>query len=309
MNSLKRENWLRERKTYIGGSDIGSIVGVNPHKSCLDVYLEKVSEGVIEGNTSEAAYWGNALEGVIAKEYAKRTGYSVEKPVGLIRHKEYSFIACNIDYWVVDEDGHSHILECKTANQLKAQLWGEEWTNQIPDSYQMQVAYYGAITGVEKIDIAVLIGGQEFRIYRYIRDVEVEKKVIEVAKKFWNDYVARGIPPKAESKEDMAKLFPKGNGLEVKADETILQKIDMLQDLKAKESFITKEIEHLQIEVKNYMQDAELLVDNAGHLRATWKNRKGSKRLDTKTLEEEHNEIYKQYLKEGEAYRVFALKQ
>ena len=51
------------------------------------------------------------------------------------------------------------------------------------------------------------------------------------------------------------------------------------------------------------------LIDNVGHLRATWKNRKGSKRLDTKTLAEEHNEIYKQYLKEGEAYRVFALKQ
>lgn len=308
MNNLKRENWLRERKTYVGGSDIGAIVGVNPYRSCLDVYLEKVSEGVIESNTSEAAYWGNTLEGVIAKEYAKRTGYSVEKPVGLIRHKEYSFIACNIDYWVVDEDGHSHILECKTANQLKAQLWGEEWTNQIPDSYQMQVAYYGAITGVKKVDVAVLIGGQEFRIYRYIRDVEVEKKVIEVAKKFWNDYVAKGIPPKAESKEDMAKLFPKGNGLEVRADELIIEKISSLQALKARSEEITKEMNCLQLDIKSYMQENELLVDDNNEVLATWKNTNPRASIDLKRFKEEHQDLYLEYASYSKSSRVFLVK-
>jgi hypothetical protein len=170
-------------------------------------------------------------------------------------------------------------------------------------------AYYAAITGVSRVDIAVLIGGQELRIYQYLKDKKMEDKLIRAAVLFWNKYILTNTPPAPKTDADTAKLFPKGNGLELRADDTILQKIDMLQDLKAKESFVIKEMEHLQIEVKNYMQDAELLIDNAGHLRATWKNRKGSKRLDTKTLAEEHNEIYKQYLKEGEAYRVFALKQ
>lgn len=308
MNNLKRENWLRERKTYVGGSDIGSIVGVNPYRSCLDVYLEKVSEGLIEESASEAAYWGNVLEDVIAKEYAKRTGYRIEKPVGLIRHKEYPFIACNIDYWVVDENGQSHILECKTANQLKAQLWGEEWTNQIPDSYQMQVAYYGAITGVEKIDIAVLIGGQEFRIYRYIRDVEVEKKVIEVARKFWNDYVAKGIPPKAESKEDMAKLFPKGNGLEVRADELIIEKVSSLQGLKARSDEISKKMNCLQLDIKNYMQENELLVDDNNEVLATWKNTNPRASIDLKRFKEEHQDLYLEYANKLKSSRVFLVK-
>lgn len=307
MNNLKR-NWLRERKTYVGGSDIGAIVGVNPYKSCLDVYLEKVSEGLIEENASEAAYWGNVLEDVIAKEYAKRTGYRVEKPVGLIRHKEYPFIACNIDYWVLDENGQSHILECKTANQLKAQLWGEEWTNQIPDSYQMQVAYYGVITGVEKIDIAVLIGGQEFRIYRYIRDDEVEKRVIEVARKFWNDYVAKGIPPKAESKEDMAKLFPKGNGLEVRADELIIEKVSSLQGLKARSDEISKKINCLQLDIKNYMQENELLVDDNNEVLATWKNTNPRASIDLKRFKEEHQELYLEYANKLKSSRVFLVK-
>ena len=41
MNS--REEWLRERKTYLGGSDLGSIIGANKYKTALDVYLEKTS--------------------------------------------------------------------------------------------------------------------------------------------------------------------------------------------------------------------------------------------------------------------------
>jgi len=301
---MDKEQWLRERKTYLGGSEIGCIVGANPYRTALDVYLDKTSEGIVE-NISEAAYWGNTLEAVIAEEYSKRTAFDLEVPTGLIRHKEHHFIGANIDRWA---NGRAHILECKTASFTKAHEWGEEGTNQIPTTYLFQVAYYAAITGVERVDIAVLIGGQEFRIYQYLKDKEMEDKLIRAAVLFWNKYILTKIPPAPKTDADTSKLFPKGNGLEVRADDTILQKIDMLQDLKAKEYFVIKEMEDLQIEVKNYMQDAELLIDNAGHLRATWKNRKGSKRLDTKTLAEEHNEIYKQYLKEGESYRVFALK-
>ena len=36
--------WLKERKTYIGGSDIGAILGANKYMSAMDVYLDKISE-------------------------------------------------------------------------------------------------------------------------------------------------------------------------------------------------------------------------------------------------------------------------
>ena len=254
MNSLERENWLRERKTYLGGTDIGAIIGANPYRTALDVYLDKTSEGIVE-SVSEPAYWGTTLESVIAEEYSKRTDFDVEVPAGLIRHKEHPFIAANIDRWA---NGGGHILECKTAGFMKAHEWGEVGTDQIPESYKYQVAYYAAITGVSRVDIAVLIGGQEFRIYQYLKDKEMEDKLIRAAVLFWNKYILTNTPPAPKTDADTAKLFPKANGLEVRADDTILQKIDMLQDLKAKESFVIKEMEHLQIEVKNYMQDAEL---------------------------------------------------
>lgn len=82
-----KEQWLEERKTYIGGSDLGSILGINNFRTELDVYFEKTAEGIVEDKVGEVAYWGTILEDVVAAEYAKRTGFKIEKPAGLIRHK------------------------------------------------------------------------------------------------------------------------------------------------------------------------------------------------------------------------------
>ena len=303
-----KEKWLEERKTYIGGSDLGSILGINNFRTELDVYFEKTAEGIVEDKVGEAAYWGTILEDVVAAEYAKRTGFKIEKPAGLIRHKQYPFIACNLDYWVIDDQGNSHILECKTANQMKVTCWGEEGTNQIPESYLYQVAYYAAITGASRVDIAVLIGGQDFRIYRYDKDEVMESKLIRVARKFWNNHVLAGVPPKPRTQEDAAKLYPKANGLEVRADDIVLTKVQVLQDLKAREKTLAEEIKELQLYIKNYMQDGELLVGEEGRCYATWKNSKGRASLDTNKLKSEYSDIYQECLKESGSYRVFTLK-
>jgi len=303
-----KQAWLEERKTYIGGSDLGAIVGCNTFRTALDVYFEKTAKGVAEDTAGEAAYWGTVLEDVVAAEYAKRTGFKIEKPAGLIRHSEYPFIACNLDYLVVDNEGNSHILECKTTNQMKATCWGEEWTNQIPESYLYQVAYYAAITGANRVDIAVLIGGQDFRIYRYDKDEAMEAKLIAAAKNFWNKYVLAGVPPKPKTQEDAAKLYPKANGLEVRASDEILEKVCVLQDLKAREKTIFEDIKGLQLCIKDYMQDSEALIGEEGKCYATWKNSKGRASLDTNKLKSEYSDIYQECLKESGSYRVFTLK-
>ncbi len=305
---MNKQEWLEERKTYIGGSDLGSILGINNFRTELDVYLEKTAEGIAEDTASEAAYWGNVLEDVVAQEYAKRTGFKIEKPAGLIRHSEYPFIACNLDYWVIDDQGNSHILECKTANQMKVTCWGEEGTDQIPESYLYQVAYYAAITGVNRVDIAVLIGGQDFRIYRYDKDEVKESQLIRAAKKFWNNHVLAGVPPKPRTQEDAAKLYPKANGLEVRANDTILEKVCVLQDLKAHEKTISEEIKGLQLCIKDYMQENEVLVGEEGECYATWKNSAGRTSVDTKKLKAKYSDIYQQCLKISNGHRVFSLK-
>lgn len=90
-----RTKWLEARKTYIGGSDLGAIVGVNRYQTALDVYLEKTSEHIHEVN-NDTTYWGNVLEEVVAQEYSKRN-LPLKTETTLLRYKEHEFLGANID--------------------------------------------------------------------------------------------------------------------------------------------------------------------------------------------------------------------
>ena len=67
-------------------------------------------------------------------------------------------------------------LECKTANAFMADKWGPSQEDeivsgkvvtdhQIPLYYETQIQWYMAVTGIKKFYVAVLIGGQDFRLY------------------------------------------------------------------------------------------------------------------------------------------------
>ena len=107
-----KQELLKERKTYIGGSDVSALCGLNKYKTAMGIYLEKTSADAEETEVTEAMEWGTRLEDAIADAYSTRTGFTIETQPHVIRHPEHSFIAANIDRWV---DGKKHILECKTA--------------------------------------------------------------------------------------------------------------------------------------------------------------------------------------------------
>lgn len=302
-----RKKWFKERKTYLGGSDIGCILGLNKYRSALDIYLSKTTD-VNEEATSEAAHWGNVLEDVIAQEYSRRTGYNVYESQGVIRHPQYSFIGANIDRWVDGSDGKKHILECKTAGFLKSKEWGEQGTDQIPTTYLYQVAYYAAICNVEKVDVAVLIGGQEFRIYTYKKNIEIENKLILAACAFWNNYVAKGIAPETSSVGDINNLYPESNGRVIEADDQILHEIEDLKTLKIQEKEIAKLKIDKEAKIKSCMGDNEAIINQDGELLATWKNGKARKVLDVKRLQAEYQNLCQQYLMEKMGNRTLLIK-
>jgi putative phage-type endonuclease len=301
---INREEWLLMRKTYLGGSDLGAVIGVNKYKTALDVYLEKTSEHSPEiGN--DATYWGNVLEDVVAQEYSKRVNLPVEVETKLLRHPEHEFLAANIDRWV---DGKKYVLECKTAGFMMSKEWGEEGSDSIPESYLVQSAWYAAICDVPKVDIAVLIGGQDFRIYSYVRNKEFEDKLIKIACNFWHNHVEKRIPPKCSSLADTFNLFPVGNHKELTANETIAQKIYELKTLRDQESSLQKAIDMLKVEIQEFMQDYDILLDSNGCVVATWKNTAPRSFFDTKRLKQECQDIYSKYIDYTKGSRMFLIK-
>ena len=76
---LNKTEWLQERQKGIGGSDAGAILGVNKWKTPFQVYLDKTEPITEEQEQHEAAYWGNQLEDMVAKEFTNRTRKKVRK--------------------------------------------------------------------------------------------------------------------------------------------------------------------------------------------------------------------------------------
>ena len=301
---MNKQEWLRERKNYLGGTDLAAICGLSPYRTALDVYLDKTSDD-IEENTNSAMHWGTLLEDVVAKEYAEVTGQTIGIEPNTIYHPSIKFLAANIDRWVGNK---KYVLECKTAGFNKNKEWGDSGTDQIPESYLVQVAYYAAICDVPKVDIAVLIGGQDFRIYTYERSKELEEKLIKIACNFWHNHIEKRIPPKCVSTRDTFNLFPQSNYHEIVAESNIIEKLQELKAAKEEESRIADTIEKLKTDIQEFMRDYDVLIDNNGNVIATWKNSTPRSFFDLKRFKDEAKDLYMKYSSYTKQSRVFLIK-
>jgi len=75
--SLLNQQWLAERKKGIGGSDVGAILGVNPYRSRMDVWLDKTGRGG-EVADNYAMARGRAMEPFLRQAFCNETGLKVQ---------------------------------------------------------------------------------------------------------------------------------------------------------------------------------------------------------------------------------------
>ena len=70
---MSREDWLKERKKGIGGSDVACVLGLNKYKSAFALYNEKKSEE-LEDYDNEAMRIGRDLEDYVASRFTELSG-------------------------------------------------------------------------------------------------------------------------------------------------------------------------------------------------------------------------------------------
>lgn len=210
-----------DRTKYIGGSDIAAILGVSPYKTALEVYLEKRGElAPVAIDDKPAVYFGKVLENTVAHEYRRRTGNRIRRVNVEVVHPEHEFMVGHIDRDVVKSD---RIIECKTSDSRLAHLWGEAGSDQIPDYYLTQCHWYlGLLPAKQAVDVPVLIGGNDFRIYTVLRDDRLIEVLQNQAKAFWR-MVQDGVPPPLDTAHRTApallkRMFPGTSGETLIAD-------------------------------------------------------------------------------------------
>lgn len=298
---MQRDEWLELRRQGIGGSDASAILGLNPWKTAMDVWLEKTGEFEDEERDNEKMYWGNVLEDIVAKEFSIRTGLRVRRRNAILKHKDRPFMIANVDRLIV---GHKAGLECKTAGQYSA----EDWAMGVPDYYIPQIQHYMAVTGYKAWYVAVLIGGQEFKYYKITRDNYFIRELIEAETEFWNMVETRTPPPidgtKASS-ELIKRLYPEAEkGREIELPFEAFELIQQYERACEEE----KRIQLIKDEAANKLKEMLGTAEKGSiHGRQViWQN-VVSKRLNTKALQKECPDIYEKYSQES-IYRRFSIK-
>lgn len=275
-NSAEREAWLEARRSGIGASDAAIILGVSRWKSPLQLFAEKA--GLADTTEEEKDYlsWGHRLEPVIASAYEDETGRTTEDPgdFTIQRSADVPFMLATVDRFVVRWDGKPPpveapgVLELKTANAFRR----EEWKDEPPLAYQIQLQHQLAVTGYQWGSIAVLIGGQQF-LWTDIPRNELFIERLRVAEdRFWQRVLKRE-PPEPDASVSATKilhaLYPREQhdaiDLPIEAVEWDRDRTLAIDIIKTQET-VRREAEN---RIKAALQDHAVGILPSGH-RYTW---------------------------------------
>lgn len=86
-----RADWLKLRKTGIGGLEAGAVCGLNSYSSPMNVFRDKTCE-TIEDVDSESLRQGRELEDYVAQRFMEATGLKVRRCNYMFRSMEHKFM-------------------------------------------------------------------------------------------------------------------------------------------------------------------------------------------------------------------------
>ena len=197
-----KAEWLEIRKGYIGGSDAGSVVGMNPYRGAYALWAEKTGQMPgFEGNLATEV--GSYLEEFVAKKFEAETGKRVRRKNRILVNDLYPFACADVDRMIVGEDA---ILECKTTSSPPVMRAMRKGGDEFPDIYYAQCVHYLAVTGKERVYLAVLVSNREFRIYQLERDQSEIDALMAAEAAFWQN-VQTKTPPAADSTESCSEAL------------------------------------------------------------------------------------------------------
>ena len=314
---VNRDQFLAGRKKGIGGSDVAAILGFSPYKSPYQLWLDKTGRSERKESQNESAHFGNLLEDVVAKEFSRRAGVKVQRVTQQLFLEEHPWALGNIDRAVINPDIAGNVrfkdgalttdrlLECKTASEYMSKLFGEEGSDQVPDYYLTQCLWYLLITGCKVIDLAVLIGGNKFRMYRIERDEDLIQSIFNQVKAFWFNHVIADVPPDPTCFDDVLHRWSNHVvGKQVEADFEHIKLAEELITVQGRLKADKAREDEIKLKIVSTMQDAEMMISQGKSI-CTYKEQ-SSTRIDSTLLKKEEPDLFAKYSKTSST-RVFRI--
>jgi putative phage-type endonuclease len=203
--------WHEVRADGIGGSEVGTIMGLNQWESAYYLWASKTGQLPPKVIDSFPAWLGTNLEPFILGPMLSHLHPDWEIfTTGTYQHPKLPFLHANPDA-LAKVNGEWIIVEAKTSRNY----WSE-----VPPSYVAQVQHYMNILGVKRAVIVGLVAMDP--VEYWIEADSFEQQVIEqMASEFWN-CVLTGTAPDWDGSEStyeaVREMHPDIDGTEVEID-------------------------------------------------------------------------------------------
>ena len=143
------DTWIKERMNGIGGSESGSVLGLNPWCSNVQLWRYKMGIEVPPDISDKPA----VKFGKVAEEHIREL-FRLDYPnmeldyhaYWVYRNDAYPWQFATLDGELTDETGRRGILEIKTTTIQNKSQW-DEWENGIPQRYYAQILHQLSATG------------------------------------------------------------------------------------------------------------------------------------------------------------------
>lgn len=186
-----RGEWLKNRRRYVGASEVAILAGKSDYKTVAELAAEK--RGLIEPPAPTLRMkQGLAFESAnieMVKEECSE--WEIIRP-GLWLHDDETRLACTPDAVILDPDGPA-ILQLKlVARPIYEARWRNPDPNEEdvpPEEYVLQTLTEAMLWGTQQAYISALIVdtySAEVRLFQVQRHPMAELRILKLVKDFWD---------------------------------------------------------------------------------------------------------------------------
>lgn len=287
-----------DRRTYLGGNDIATVVGVNPYQTLSQLVLEKRGE-LPQTSANEAMKMGLLFESSILSRAEEDLG-SITQRNTFVAHPTTSYLGGTIDGLA-----GTVLVDAKNLGHFRRQQWLH---GGVPEHYVTQLNYYAALLKlngqeVTTAQLAVVFGGQTFELVPVQIDDELGAMLLGAGHQFWEKYILDNaeVDLTMLPSVTLSHLFPAKEG-EV---EIPLEDADRFYQLTQEIAKLEAERDAAKSAIMVAMQSAT--KGRAGDYTVSWAESKGRTTVDAGRLKKEYPDIYTTCSKIGANYRTFKL--
>jgi putative phage-type endonuclease len=179
------DEWHAMRSTGIGGSEIGTIMGLNPWESAFSLWAKRTGQIPNPPVDNWSVKFGQVFEEPILQLWADENPEWKVYRTGTWSHAAHPFMHANPDALAQHrETGEWMVVEIKTSRSF----WDE-----VPPAYRSQVLHYMDVLGVRR-GVIVAVAGWNWEVHDVLWDDFEADTQRSHAQRFW-EHLEKHVRP------------------------------------------------------------------------------------------------------------------